>query len=875
MKIVSYIEVSQVEWNNICDLSDDAWLFHRYEWIKIEENFFVQSNYSFAILSDCGELIGIQPLYFHNLGFERLLDSGIHRHTGLALLNNLSPKQVKLARKLAMDHIKRLSSQIDADRIQLNSHNLAPKNLSAQREEIPFWVDEDSFYLGLYFTGTGFVPVPGMRSCSADQIVHLKNANTEELFQGLHDSCQRAVKKAIKNGLEIEFADAPSHIDSYYKIAQLSSERTGEVLPSIDYFKNIFDEFYAKERCRLVFALYEGQRIGALFLLIYKQSISFMTGVSDPSFLALRVNDFIHWEVIKWGSSEGYHTYRLGPYFPEISKDSPVEKVSRFKKKFGGHNTTIIEGSYFCKPEKYMQNGINEIEFLCKPKELLVNELNKAELKLPKKIVFLGNQNETSIKIILRSYGLLTLPFQISNNDFLLGSQTDVVFVSEKSDLSDFGVQISLRLEKEIFYRSQVRKTWNPFKSIKPIYHALLPHITFSGGNLEPIWVNEKGQAVIAWLKHQDKKILLIGLNVVEEIIRHRQGDPSQVALNKQKSDPLYNVERPYYLFQDQINQNYRTHPWADYLGFFLAETFSQLSGYPLIEILPRGAKGLVVLTGDDDQAFLGKYDDQLRLIGDLPITYFLHPLTRHTPETIANLPRNVELGVHPDAIDSPDDYDELCTLQTEQIRKLTGSAVRTVRNHCLQNRGYLGHLPIWEQNGLFLDVNLPGIDGCALNGSFLPMRIRRPDQSWSSNYSLLTTFNDSLVYSHLPYLLNLSEKEAIKRIRKVLRQVENSNYPSVMVFSFHPQNIDNLRELHLEVLRLSLRSGWIPIGLETYLDWLQKLEHLYLKVDNGQFSLISDQPVEGLAVRYPIQNGWKKQELPAWSKQIQLASNI
>ena len=869
MKIVSYIEVSQVEWNNIGDLSDDAWLFHRYEWIKIEENFFIQSNYSFAILSDCGELIGIQPLYFHDLGFERLLDSGIHRHTGLALLNNLSPKQVKLARKLAMDQIKRLASQIDVDRIQLNSHNLAPKNLSAQREEIPFWVDEDGFYLGLHFTGTGFIPVPGMRSCSADQIVHLKNASTEELFQGLHDSCQRAVKKAIKNGLEIEFADAPRHIDSYYKIAQLSSKRTGEVLPSIDYFKTIFDQFYPKGQCVMLFALYQGQRIGALLLLIDKGSVSFIAGVSDPSFLSLRVNDFMHWSVIKWANSEGHHTYRLGPYFPEIPKDSPAEKVSRFKKKFGGRNTTIIEGSYFCKPEKYMQNGIKEIELLCKPKEPVINELNKTEKTHSEKTIFLGNQNETSIKIILRSYGLITLPFQISTSDFLLGSQTDVVFVSEKSDLSDFGVQISLNLEKEIFYLSQVKKAWNPFKSIKPIYHALLPHITFVGENIEPVWVNEKGQAAIAWLKHENKKILLIGLNVEEEIIRHRQGDPSKVIETATKGGFGFAHERANYLFEDQIHPKYSTYPWADYLGFFLAETFSKLSGCPLIEILPNGAKGAVILTGDDDQAFLEKYDQQLKMIGNCPMTYLLVPQTRHTQETLAKMPSNVEIGLHPDALEHPEQYDQLCTEQANFIRQLSGKPIRTLRNHGYLHKGYIGHLKAWEENDIGLSVNYSKADGTVMNGSLLPMRIKSPDGRWSNHYSLLTAFGDGIIFA-----LNWTEKQAAKRINQLARQIESS-VSGVLVFNLHPQNVDSTGDLHKAVILLSQRAGWIALGLDSYLDWLYMLDSIHLESTDQGFLLKSNQLVQNLAIRYLTKDGWQTKILSSWSKQIHLDTSI
>ena len=96
-------------------------------------------------------------------------------------------------------------------------------------------------------------------------------------------------------------------------------------------------------------------------------------------------------------------------------------------------------------------------------------------------------------------------------------------------------------------------------------------------------------------------------------------------------------------------------------LGFLIAEQLARLNGLPLIEPLPYGLKGLIILTGDDDQAYLEKYDKQLKLIHGIPITYFLHPLTRHTAETLAKLPSSVEIGVHPDALETPEQYGSLC----------------------------------------------------------------------------------------------------------------------------------------------------------------------------------------------------------------------
>lgn len=461
---------------------------------------------------------------------------------------------------------------------------------------------------------------------------------------------------------------------------------------------------------------------------------------------------------------------------------------------------------------------------------------------------------QTVPDILLKTYG-----FHLGEID-KIGKLVPYIISTQPKEYSRFiGVGCHRISEHKLYFlhRDKLRLS---FRASPPIYHALLPHLTFTGSNLEPVWVNKSGQAVIAWHNADGEKTLLVGLDIVEEIIRHRQGDPTKAQEGRTHFDWGYAGERPLHLFEDQIIPKYRTHPWADYLGFFLAEALSSLSGFPLIEPLPNGAKGAAILTGDDDQAYLEKYEAQVHAIGNLPITYFLHHLTRHTQETIGRLPPNVQFGVHPDALDQPEAYDDLCLAQVDKIKNLTGSPPRLVRNHGFLSRGYLGHLRAWEENGLKLDVNYPGVDGTALNGSFLPMRIRRTNGTWSGHYSLLTAFGDGMVYA-----LNLSQRQANAKIRQVVKQVEKS-HPGALVFNFHPQNIDSTHELHKAVVRLGRRPGWIALGLESYFEWLEGLRELSVTpLENKRFLLQSSIPVNDLVLRYYSDGEWRRKVLEPW----------
>lgn len=358
MRIVPFHQVDPIDWDALCDSSSQAWLFHRSAWIEIENRYFFPDNHSFG-LYEGKRLLAIQPLYKAFLGMgswsETLLHSGVHRHTGLALADGLDDGTINAARSTSIRRIEKIAGTIDADRVQLNTQNLAPENSSLRRREIPFWVSDYGYLLGLGIGPGGIAPAPGIATCCADQIVEL-NQNEEKLFSRLDESGRRAVRKAQTAQLECcEGTNEP--ICEYYAIAELSAKRTGETLAPRSYYEDIWKQFHVGGYCHVLFACAGEKKAAGLFLLVYKEAAHFLGGVSDPEYLSVRVNDFLHWSAIIWAKRRGLRHYRIGPIFPEVPDDWAVARVSRFKGKFGGRPVSVIQGSYFRHPEKYLEIG--------------------------------------------------------------------------------------------------------------------------------------------------------------------------------------------------------------------------------------------------------------------------------------------------------------------------------------------------------------------------------------------------------------------------------------------------------------------------------------------------------------------------------------
>jgi hypothetical protein len=402
------------------------------------------------------------------------------------------------------------------------------------------------------------------------------------------------------------------------------------------------------------------------------------------------------------------------------------------------------------------------------------------------------------------------------------------------------------------------------FRRHKPAYRSLLPHVSFSSNALTPILSTKNGRAVIGWWEVGGCRNLVIGLNLVQELVRYTQGDPQKVLTAKDKTLWGHGHERSAYPFEDNIVPGYAMVPWADRLGFMLARLIAEATGLPLIEPLPNGAKGAVLLTGDDDQAYLEKYEEQLGILDGFPITYIMLPHTKHSAKTLAAMPASVEFGTHVDALADPSNYAAICKVQTEAVRRLTGKPARTVRNHGHLNQGYWGHLPAWEECDLTLDLNIRGLDGTCPTGSYLPFRTMRQNGSWSSHKSLFSTFSDSMLY-----LQKWSQRKQIKCVTGLANQIADSD-PGVIVINLHPQNVSDFHHVHRAVVAIGRRENWIALGAESYVDWLTALDGIALfDVGNG-FELRSTTPIEKLAYYWP---GRKKHRvvLPRWQGAVAL----
>lgn len=816
MKIIGFDHCDRDAWDALVQASPDAWLMHRADWIEIEARFFTSANLSFAI-ADRDRLVACLPLYVSDAASSTagdiLVHSGIHRHAGLALAPDIDGPTSRQIQTAALRHVEHLAALAEADRIHMSQSTLAPRFRAAQRAELPFWVTEFGYQLGVSFASFGMAAVPGLSTVAADQQVDL-DAPDDVLFERLDPACRRAVRKAQRSALSFSCSYGEGELDQYYALARRSSERTGEALPPIDYYRDVLLRLGPQSRAGVALAHHQGQPVAGLLFLGDRGAASYLAGVSEPTALEVRPNDFIHWSFMLWAKKQGFDLYRLGPNFPEVPQDWSIARVSQFKTKFGGRSVPMIQGSLYRNPDRYLEGLQARVDGLRQIGLARASEANA----VPPAVELLAHQ----LSLVGVEAGTTTGAGQVCLAERpgpvhgpairreLAAGKIIVAMLPDRAALAGFGLEASV-LEAPAGLKAVAGQgtAWQRLRSFHPAVH-------FEGPGLVPVVTDADGR--MAWAFRPDASgsgLLLVGTDLAADLVLLRQGRPEAARNRPTEAQWGYAGERPNYLFADLLDAADPFDRPADWWLWTLRDALVRHAGIAARDVLPGGAAGMIIVTGDDDQAPLEDYRAQRELLGDLPVTYFLHPLAKLSASEMAELSeaRTVEWELHPDALETPGEYPQRLAEQVAWFEGLVGSKPRLVRNHGFLNDGYWGHASAWLGNGIAGSSNIPGMDGQVVNGSLLPARLVL-DGRLTPHWSVLTAFGDGAMFVH-----DWDAPTALEAIRAAGRRIVESGVPGVLVFNLHPANHVRAAPMHQAVREL-VENGFVAATLGEALAW-------------------------------------------------------
>lgn len=134
----------------------------------------------------------------------------------------------------------------------------------------------------------------------------------DQMFSRFSTNHKRNIKKAIREGVEVEIRRDMRSIDQFYYLNSITRKRHGIPSQPYKFFKNIY-EYACRENKAVVVTAKKGSDVvaGAIYFLFGNKSI-YKYGASSKEDRQLRANNLVMWEAIKWLSNKNYDTLNLG-----------------------------------------------------------------------------------------------------------------------------------------------------------------------------------------------------------------------------------------------------------------------------------------------------------------------------------------------------------------------------------------------------------------------------------------------------------------------------------------------------------------------------------------------------------------------------------
>ena len=360
MKIVPYHDSDKHLWNRLVDESDEAWLYHRTEWMDLVATLY--PNESFMIISDDRQPLGVFCVYQSSRGTrrgfrQRFLSTGLGR-SGPALAKGLDKKLRQAAMDFSLGYLKERAKAWKATYLEARLPTLAPAYMPPLRTEVNPLLQYGFIASPRYGSTVGLSSLQGVETPTT--IVDLQTSTEEQLFAACSKACRNLVRKAIQSGVTCEQNNSVSGVEAFYKPYQSSFRRSRSEMSPVSFFQEAHRSFGEMGSMRFFIASHSSKPISSVLLLSYKDAVTYYAGGVDYNAHELSPHNLLIWESMRWARNEGKKWYEMGPYFPYLPPQDKMARIGHFKREFGGRAFLLFEGLLLYDWRKYLLQALQE-----------------------------------------------------------------------------------------------------------------------------------------------------------------------------------------------------------------------------------------------------------------------------------------------------------------------------------------------------------------------------------------------------------------------------------------------------------------------------------------------------------------------------------
>lgn len=184
------------------------------------------------------------------------------------------------------------------------------------------------------FKENGLKKAPMYLSVEYAGILNL-NESEEEIMVNMRQRLRRALRKGMKNNIEIEKSTDPKDIHTFYEIQLQTAKRHDFYAFSEDFLTKQFKAFARNGEAVLYTAKHDGEILAQNFMIFYGNEASYHYGVSSELGTKLSGAPLLHMEAMRDARERGIKRYNFWGIVAEDDTKHRFYGVSVFKRGFG------------------------------------------------------------------------------------------------------------------------------------------------------------------------------------------------------------------------------------------------------------------------------------------------------------------------------------------------------------------------------------------------------------------------------------------------------------------------------------------------------------------------------------------------------------
>jgi hypothetical protein len=169
----------------------------------------------------------------------------------------------------------------------------------------------------------------------------------DELWNKVRSNHRGRIRRGRKEGVHVVERSDAAAIDEFLDMLTLTLAGTEAGMPSRDHLQSCISVLGPSGRCRVFFAVKDGQTQAAMMTLISKQRGIYWHGATAPK-PAPGAANLMHWQVMLILREQGVALYDLGGVILDPPAGSDAAGIADFKKRFGGRLVSCVGGTYVC-----------------------------------------------------------------------------------------------------------------------------------------------------------------------------------------------------------------------------------------------------------------------------------------------------------------------------------------------------------------------------------------------------------------------------------------------------------------------------------------------------------------------------------------------